>query len=174
VFRYALHNGLTDNDPVQATRGTLTAHKPKHFAATLEHKRVGEMLHLIDEYAARNIVTGSVLQLMALLYARSGELRQANWLEFDLENAVWNIPAERMKLRQKHTKAMRHQAISILKTLQTVTGPIGNVLPVTGRPAIPMSENNMNAALKRMGIAGQEHSPHGFRATASTLLNASN
>jgi integrase len=174
VFRYALQNGLTDKDPVQATRGSLTQHKAKHFSAILKPERIGEMLRLIDDYATRNVITGSALHLMALLYPRPGELRQAKWHEFDLENAVWNIPAERMKLRQAHAKALPRQAIAILKTLHGLTGPIGNVFPATGRPARPMSENTMNAALKRMGIAADEHCPHGFRATASTLLNASN
>ena len=174
VFRYAIQTGLTDKDPVQATRGTVAAHKPKHFAATLKPERFGEMLRTIDAYGARNVVTGSALQLMALLYPRPGELRQAKWSEFDLDNGVWQIPAERMKLRQAHTKSLSKQAIAILKALYEVTGPQGHVFPGTGRPLKPMSENTMNIALRRMGIDASEHTSHGFRATASTLLNASN
>ena len=132
------------------------------------------MLQLIDDYAARNIVTESALQLMALLYSRPGELRQAKWDEFDLAKGIWEIPAERMKLRQGHTKALSKQAIAILKTLHKVTGPMGNAFPATGRPSNTMSENTLNAALRRMGIQAHEHSSHGFRATASTLLNAAN
>lgn len=174
VFRYAMQNGLTDKDPVHATRGTVATHKPKHFAAILKPERVGEMLRLIDDYATRNVVTGSALQLMALLYSRPGELRQAKWDEFDLAKGIWEIPAERMKLRQAHTKALPKQAIAILKVLHKVTGPKGNVFPATGRPINTMSENTLNAALRRMGIPAHEHSSHGFRATASTLLNAAN
>ena len=174
VFRYAMQNGLTDKDPVHATRGTVATHKPKHFAAILKPERVGEMLRLIDDYATRNVVTGSALQLMALLYSRPGELRQAKWDEFDLARGIWEIPAERMKLRQAHTKALPKQAIAILKELRKVTGPNGNVFPATGRPINTMSENTLNAALRRMGIPAHEHSSHGFRATASTLLNAEN
>ena len=114
------------------------------------------------------------LQLMALLYSRPGELRQAKWDEFDLAKGIWEIPAERMKLRQAHTKALPKQAIAILKELHKVTGPKGNVFPATGRPINTMSENTLNAALRRMGIPAHEHSSHGFRATASTLLNAAN
>jgi integrase len=174
VFRYAMQNGLTDKDPVHATRGMLSTHKPKHFAAILKPERFGELLRAIDGYATRNVVTGSALQLMALLYSRPGELRQAKWDEFDLAKGLWEIPAERMKLRQAHTKALPKQAIAILKELHQVTGPNGNVFPATGRAAHPMSENTMNAALRRMGIPASEHSSHGFRATASTLLNAAN
>ncbi len=174
VFRYAMQNGLTDKDPVHATRGTVATHKPKHFAAILKPERVGEMLRMIDDYATRNVVTGSALQLMALLYSRPGELRQAKWDEFDLAKGIWEIPAERMKLRQAHTKALPKQAIAILKELHKVTGPKGNVFPATGRPINTMSENTLNAALRRMGIPAHEHSSHGFRATASTLLNSSN
>jgi integrase len=174
VFRYAMQNGLTDKDPVQATRGTVATRKPKHFAAILKPERFGELLRLIDDYAARNVITGSALQLMSLLYPRPGELRQAKWSEFDLANGTWEIPAERMKLRQTHIKALPKQAVTILKTLHAITGPQGNVFPATGRPINPMSENTLNAALRRMGISASEHSSHGFRATASTLLNASN
>ena len=174
VFRYAIQTGLTDKDPVAATRGTVATRKAKHFAAILKPERFGELLRTVDDYAQRNVITGSALQLMALLYPRPGELRQAKWSEFDLANGTWEIPAERMKLRQAHTKTLPKQAIVILKTLHEVTGPEGNVFPATGRPINPMSENTMNVALRRMGILPSEHTPHGFRATVSTLINASN
>ncbi len=174
VFRYAIQTGLTDKDPVAATRGTVATHKAKHFAAILKPERFGELLRTVDDYAKRNVLTGSALQLMALLYPRPGELRQAKWSEFDLADGTWEIPAERMKLRQAHTKTLPKQAITILKTLHDVTGPEGNVFPATGRPINPMSENTMNLALRRMGIAASEHTSHGFRASASTLINASN
>jgi integrase len=174
VFRYAIQHGIVEHDPVAATRGAIATPKPKHFAAVLEPQAYGDLLRRIDDYATRNVVTGNALQLMAVLYPRPGELRQAKWSEFDLAKGTWNIPAERMKLRQPHTKALPRQAISILKELHKVTGPSGNVFPAVGRAANPLSENTMNAALRRMGIAASEHSSHGFRASASTLLNASN
>ncbi len=174
VFRYAMQNGLTDKDPVHATRGMLTTHRAKHYAAILKPEVFGELLRTIDDYAARNVATGSALKLMALLYARPGELRQAKWDEFDLAQGVWEIPAERMKLRQSHVKALPTQAVAILKELYAFTGPNGFVFPATGRAAHCMSENTMNTALRRMGISAEEHSSHGFRATASTLLNAAN
>ena len=174
VFRYSIQTGLTDKDPVHATRGTVATHNPKHFAAILKPELFGEALQTIDAYAGRNVLTGSALQLMALLYPRPGELRQAKWSEFDLAKGTWEIPAERMKLRQAHTKTLPEQALAILKTLYDITGPQGHVFPATGRPINPLSENTMNVALRRMGIDASEHTPHGFWATASTLLNASN
>jgi integrase len=174
VFRFAIQSGLIEYDPVQATRGITAAPKPRHHSAIVEPKRVGELLRLIDTYAERNVITGTALQLMALLYPRPGEIRQAQWTEFDLENAVWNIPKERMKMRQPHTKALPSQATGILEKLKAITGPNGNVFPALGKSDNHMSENTMNAALRRIGIPGDEHCSHGFRATASTLLNASN
>jgi integrase len=174
VFRYAIQHGIVEHDPVAATRGAIATPTPKHFAAILYPEAFGGLLRQIDDYAARNVVTGSALQLMALLYPRPGELRQAQWSEFDLAKCTWEIPASRMKLRQPHTKALPRQAVAILKALYKVTGPSGKVFPAVGRAARPLSENTMNAALRRMGVKASEHSSHGFRATASTLLNASN
>ena len=88
VFRFAMQSGLIQHDLVQATRGSTAAPKPRHHSAIVEPRRVGELLNLIDTYAERNMVTGSALKLMALLYPRPGELRQAKWTEFDLENAA--------------------------------------------------------------------------------------
>lgn len=147
VFRFAIQNGLTEIDPSHATHGAVIAPKPKHYAAILHPEKYGALLNLIDDYARRNVLTGSALQLMALLYPRPGELRQAQWSEFDLEMGVWTIPADRMKLRQAHVKPLPRQAIEILKLLREVTGPQGNVFPAVGRAARPLSENTMNQAL---------------------------
>ena len=174
VFRFAMQHGIVTTDPSAAAKGVVASPKRKHFAAITDPKQLGELLRLVDGYAERQIISGTALQLMALLYSRPGELRQAKWTEFDLENGVWEIPAERMKLRQSHTKPLPRQAVAILQRLHDITGPQGDVLPATGRSNRPMSENTMNAALRRMGVTADEHSSHGFRATASTLLNASN
>jgi integrase len=174
VFRFAMQHGLIETDPSAATRGAIATPKQKHHAAITNAKAFADLLKLIDGYAARHPICGSALQLMALLYPRPGELRQAKWNEFDLENGVWVVPAERMKLRQPHTKPLPRQAIAILRFLQEITGPQGYVFPANGRANTPMSENTMNIALRRMGIGQDEHTSHGFRATASTLLNAAN
>ena len=174
VFRFAMQHGIVTTDPSAAAKGVVASPKRKHFAAITDPKQLGELLRLVDGYAERQIISGTALQLMALLYSRPGELRQAKWTEFDLENGVWEIPAERMKLRQSHTKPLPRQAVAILQRLHDITGPQGYVFPATGRANRPLSENTMNAALRRMGVAADAHSSHGFRATASTLLNASN
>jgi integrase len=174
VFRFAMQHGLIENDPSAATRGAIATPKQKHHAAITDAKAFGNLLKLIDGYAARQPISGSALQLMALLYPRPGELRQAKWSEFDLANGIWVVPAERMKLRQPHTKPLSRQAVAILKFLHDITGPQGYVFPANGHANRPMSENTMNAALRRMGVAQDEHTSHGFRASASTLLNASN
>jgi integrase len=174
VFRYGMQNGLVESDPSSATKGAIARPTQKHHAAITDPAKFGELLRIVDGYAEKQIITGSALQLMAMLYPRPGELRQAKWQEFDLENRVWQIPAERMKLRQIHTKPLPRQAVAILEKLKEVTGPEGFVFPANGRSGRPMSENTMNAALRRLGVSASDHTSHGFRATASTLLNASN
>ena len=173
VFRYASQTGISQHDPVGATRGAIARPKAKHHAAILEPEHLAQLLHHIDQYSARNFVVGIALHLMAIIYPRPGELRQADWTEFDLADGTWTIPASRMKMRQTHIVPLPRQAIEMLHKLYSVTGPKGFVFPATGRAQRCMSENTMNVALRRMGIASDVHSSHGFRATASTLLNAS-
>ncbi len=110
---------------------------------------------------------------MALLYPRPGELRQAEWQEFDLDNAVWTIPAERTKMRRAHKKPLPAQAIEALRELQQHTGNRRLAFPSTQSAERPLSENTMNLALRRMGFGKDQATSHGFRATASTLLNES-
>ena len=172
VFRYAMQQGIANHDPVHATKGAIASPKTKHLAAIVDPMTLAAMLNVIDEYWARNLLVGSALKLMALLYPRPGELRQANWSEFDFKNAQWTMPAERTKMRQEHVKPLPTQAINILRNLHEVTGPVGFVFPAVGKANRPMSENTMNVALKKLGVTN--HVIHGFRATASTLLNASN
>ncbi len=174
VFRYAMQHGLIEHDPTVATKGAIASPKQTHHAAITDAQGFGQLLKLIDEFAERQLVTGSALQLMALLYPRPGELRQATWNEFNLQDGIWTIPASRMKLRQPHSKPLPRQALAIIIRLQEITGPVGYVFPANGRSGRPMSENTMNAALRRMGVGQHEHTSHGFRASASTLLNNSN
>lgn len=172
VFRYAMQQGIANHDPVHATRGAIASPQPKHLAAILDPIVFAAMLKLIVEYSQRNLLVGSALQLMVLLYPRPGELRQAFWSEFDLKNSTWTIPAERTKMRQEHVKPLPTQALAILKNLHEISGPVGYVFPAVGKTNRPMSENTMNVALKKLGV--KNHVVHGFRASASTLLNASN
>lgn len=111
---------------------------------------------------------------MALLYPRPGELRQAEWNEFNLDTGVWIIPTERAKMRRPHKKSLPILAVEILRELRDHTGNLRLVFPSSTSSDRPISENTMNLALRRMGFGQHEATSHGFRATASTLLNESN
>lgn len=172
VFRYAIATARTDNDPTFGLRGALTTPKVTHRPAITEAKAFGRLLKAIADYdgAAQ---TRIALQLMALLYPRPGELRQAEWSEFDLEAGVWSIPATRAKMRREHKKPLPEQAVILLRELRSITGNGRLAFPAHTSMHRPLSENTLNAALRRMGFTKEQASAHGFRASASTLLNES-
>ena len=172
VFRYAIANQLAKSDPTRDLRGALTSHKAKHHAAILEPKKAGELLRAMDGYEGSPVVR-IALQLSALLFVRPGELRHAEWAEIDVEAAVWRIPAEKMKGRLEHVVPLSQQALALLEQARALTGDGKYVFPSIRTPARPMSENTVNAALRRLGYSGDEMTAHGFRAMASTLLNES-
>lgn len=180
VFRLAIATARAANDPTIALRGALIAPKVKHRAAILEPKALGGLLRAIDGFQGQP-TTIAALKLMALLFPRPGELRMAEWSEFDLAAAVWTIPASRTKTRREHRVPLPPQALAILEELRTITGrgklafPGYGVGSRAGKPIEqrPISENTMVAALRRMGFEADVMSAHGFRATASTLLNES-
>ena len=116
-------------------------------------------------------VTHAALKLAPLVFVRPGELRQAEWSEIDFDAAEWRIPAQRMKMRELHIVPLSTQAIVILKTLHPLTGSGRYVFPSLRSNDRPMSENTINAALRRLGYANDEMTGHGFRAMASTCLN---
>jgi integrase len=140
--------------------------------AITDPKAFGAMLRAIDGFDGQFTVKAA-LQLMTLLFPRPGELRAAEWSEFDLAAAVWIIPAARTKMRRAHRVPLPRQALQILSGLQTVTGTARLVFPGVRSVQRPISENTMNAALRRLGYSQNEATAHGFRATASTLLNES-
>ncbi len=172
VFRFAIANQLAPTDPTRDLRGALMAHKAKHHAAILEPVKVGELLRAIDGYDG-GFATRIALQLSALLFVRPGELRKAEWTEFDFDAEVWRIPAEKMKVRAQHVVPLARQAIELFETIRTLTGHGQYVFPSTRGKARPMSENTVNAALRRLGFTSDQMTAHGFRAMASTLLNES-
>lgn len=172
VFRFAVANQLAPRDPTRDLRGALVNHKPKHLAAILEPKRVGELLRAIDGYEGQ-AATLLALKLSPLVFVRPGELRRAEWAEIDLEAAVWRIPAAKMKGRTEHVVPLLRQAVAILKQAHSVSGHTRYVFPSIRTPKAPMSENTVNAGLRRLGFSGEEMTAHGFRAMASTLLNES-
>lgn len=172
VFRFAIATGRATNDPTFALRGALTTPQVKHRAALTDAKAFGELLRAIEGFQGQP-TTQAALKLMAYLFPRPGELRMAEWTEFDLENALWVVPAKRMKMRREHRVPLPAQAMSILKAIQPLTAYSVFVFPAVSNPKRPMSENTLNAALRRMGFGQDDMTSHGFRATASTLLNES-
>jgi integrase len=170
IFRYAIATGRATRDPSRDLIGALTAPKPKHRAAIIEPKGIGELLRAIDGFEGQP-VTLAALKLAALLFVRPGELRHAEWAEFDFDAAVWIIPAEKMKMRRPHRVPLSKQAVALLLAQKPLTGRGRYVFPCVRTFARPMSENTLNAALRRLGYNKNEMTAHGFRATASTRLN---
>jgi integrase len=172
VIRYAVATARAEADPTISLQGALTTPVVKSRAALTEPKAVGSLLRAIDGYDGQP-TTHAALRLMALLFPRPGELRAAEWPEFDVDAAVWTIPAERTKMRRAHRVPLARQARAILEQLRPITGFGRLVFHSVQTVQRPISENTMNAALRRLGYAKDQASPHGFRATASTLLNES-
>lgn len=180
VFRFAIATGRATNDPTFALRGALTAPVVRHRAAITDPVAFGGLLRAVDGFAGQP-TTKAALQLMALLFPRPGELRFAEWVEFDLDAGIWVVPASRMKMRRPHEVPLPKQAVAILRDLHSLTGQGRLVFPGYGISGgegrkieqRPISENTMNAALRRLGFGQDEMSSHGFRAAASTLLNES-
>lgn len=172
VFRYAVATARLASDPTRDLKGALTSPTVTHYGALTEPKRVGELLRSIDEYDGSGI-TKIALQIAALVFVRPGELRHADWSEFDLDGGIWTIPAGKMKMRKPHVVPLASQTIALLRQIHEATGPNGYVFPSIRSRARPMSENTLNAALRRLGYTSEEMTAHGFRATASTLLNES-
>jgi integrase len=172
VFRYAVATARLASDPTRDLRGALTAPTVTHYGAITEAKRVGELLRVIDGYDGQGL-TKLALQLSPHVFVRPGELRHAEWGDIDLHGALWVIPAEKMKMRKAHHVPLSRQALAVLSEVRAVTGPSGYVFPSMRTRSRPMSENTINAALRRLGYASDEMTAHGFRAMASTLLNES-
>ncbi|WP_224983564.1 tyrosine-type recombinase/integrase [Geomonas agri] len=178
VFRYAVGSGRADRDPTADLKGLLPPRSQKHHAAITEPKEVAGLLRAIDGFTGTFTVK-CAMQLAPLVFLRPGELRQAEWSEFDLGAAEWNIPIERMKLKkrvkeyragQKHLVPLSSQAIAILQSLKALTGQSKYVFPSARSFTRPMSNMAINAALERMGYKG-EMTAHGFRALARTILD---
>lgn len=173
VFRYAVATARADSDPTYSLRGALIAPKVSHMAAIVDRDDFGRLVRGIWEYEDGAPSTRAALKLMVLLYPRPGELRLSLWDEFDLDKATWTIPAARAKMRREHVKPLPKTAIEILNQLRTETGSDDRVFPSAISRNKPISENTMNQALRRMGFEKDEHTSHGFRASASSLLNES-
>ncbi|MGB7655082.1 MAG: integrase arm-type DNA-binding domain-containing protein [Novosphingobium sp.] len=172
VFRYAVATARLASDPTRDLRGALAAPTVTHYAAILEPVKVGELLRAIDGYESLGL-TRLALQLAPHVFVRPGELRHARWEEVDLDGALWTIPAEKTKMRKDHRVPLSRQAVALLREIHALTGPAGFVFPSVRTRARPMSENTLNAGLRRLGYTSDEMTAHGFRAMAATLLNES-
>ena len=172
VFRYGVATGRGETDPTSVLRGALVTPKVTHHGAILDPNEVGGLLRAIDNYSG-HLVTRLALQIAPHVMARPGELRKAQWPEFDLEKAMWKIPAERMKMRRVHAVPLSRQVVSYLAELRALTGPDGFLFPAFHTSRRPLSENTVNQAFRRLGYGVGEITAHGLRTTASTLLNES-
>lgn len=172
VFRYAVATARLSSDPTRDLRGALTAPTVTHYGAIIDPVRVGELLRSIHGYEGQPI-TKLAMQMAPHVFVRPGELRHAEWAEFDLKGALWTIPASKTKMRKDHLVPLSRQAIAILEDIRTLSGPDGYVFPSIRSRKRPMSDNTINAGLRRLGYATDEMTAHGFRAMASTLLNES-
>lgn len=170
VFRYAVATGRATGDVTRDLRGAIAPARGKHFASIREPEKVGELLRAIDCYAG-SFITRCALQLAPLVFVRPGELRKAEWQEFDLERAEWRIPAERMKMNAPHIVPLSSQAVAVLRELAPLTGTGCYVFPSARSRKRPMSDGTLIAALRRMGYERGSMTAHGFRSMASTLLN---
>jgi integrase len=170
VMRYAIATGRARHDISADLKGALAPKATQNYAAITEPTRVGELLHAIDGYVGQP-TTRAMLRLAPLVFVRPGELRGAEWTEFDLDGAEWRIPAERMKMGEHHVVPLSRQAVKILRELHPVTGTGRYVFPALHTSLRCLSENTLNVALRRLGYSSEEMTAHGFRSTASTLLN---
>jgi integrase len=170
VVRYAIATGRAERDPTADLRGALAPVTVTNRAAITDPREVAQLLRALHGYRGHPVVEAA-LKLAPLVFVRPGELRAAEWVEIDLEAAEWRIAAHRMKMRQQHLVPLADQAVAILRDIKPLTGRGRFVLPSPRSTDRPLSDNAITAALRRMGYTGEQMSWHGFRATASTLLN---
>jgi len=172
VFRYAVATARLKSDPTRDLRGALLTPTVTHYGAIIDPAQVGKLLRAIDGYDGQPL-TRIAMQLAPHVFVRPGELRHAEWGELDLDGALWTIPAAKTKMRKDHRVPLSTQAVVILREAHALTGSTGYVFPSIRARTRPMSDNTINAGLRRLGYSTDEMTAHGFRATASTLLNES-
>jgi integrase len=170
VFQYAIATGKTRHNIVADMRGAIRPKRPVHRASIIDTGKIGRLLLDLDEYEGQFQVR-CALRLIPLFFVRASELRYAEWAEFDFDDRLWRIPADRMKMRSPHVVPLAKQAISILTGLREYTGNGRLVFPSARTNGRPIAPATMLHALRCMGYRKQELCVHGFRSTASTLLN---
>jgi integrase len=170
VFRYAIGTGRGDRDPTADLRGVLTTAHVRHHASLTRKSEVGELMRAIDS-STGHLTTRCALLLSALTFVRPGELRRWEWSEISAEGDEWRIPGEKMKTGIPHIVPLSRQACAALDDIRPVTERGCYVFTSLRGPSQPMSENTINASLRRMGYGNDQMTAHGFRSMASTLLN---
>jgi integrase len=170
VFRYAVVTGRAERDPTVDLRGAIAAVSRRNRPAFVDPLRIGELMRAIAGYRG-DVPTEFALKLLPLTFVRPGELRLAEWSEFNLKAAEWRIPAARMKMRELHVVPLSIQVQVLLKDLHVLTGSGRLVFPSLRSKERAISDNTINAALRRLGFSGEEMVAHGFRSMASTCLN---
>ena len=168
IFRYAVVTLRADQDPAAALKGAVTKPRTKHKRA-LARSEIPELLVKVEASGSSPPIK-IALRLLLLTFVRPKELRDAAWAEFDLDNAVWEIPEERMKMGTRHIVPLSTQAVALLRRLKAIDGSRPLLFPNHRDPRRPMSATTLNRCLERLGYGGH-FSAHGFRATASTHLN---
>ncbi|MEO8724205.1 MAG: integrase arm-type DNA-binding domain-containing protein, partial [Sphingobium sp.] len=170
VFRYAIATALAERDIASDLRGALITPTATHLAAITTPAEAGQLMRAIEGYSG-HALTHIALKLSAHLFVRPGELRKAEWAEIDFDQAVWSIPAEKMKMRRPHKVPLSSQVCTLIEELHDLSGHSPYLFPSFRTWTRPMSENTVNGALRRLGYAQEEMTAHGFRAMAATLLN---
>ena len=170
VFRYAVATGSAERDVTPDLKGSLAKAIKKNHPAITEPKQAGALMRSIAAYAGHPTAVAA-LKLTPLVFVRPGELRTAEWAEFDLDAAEWRIPGSKMKMKVDHLVPLSTQAVEILRGLQPITGHGRYVFPSLRTGERPMSENTINSALRGMGYPKEVHTAHGFRATARTIMD---
>ena len=170
IFRYAIATGRAERDPGADLKGALPVPRKGHFSTIVDTKEIGQLLRDIDAYSG-NLIVRAALRLAPYVFVRPGELRKAEWSEFDLENAEWRIPAKRMKMRVLHIVPLSRQVLGILHDLHPYSGDGLYLFPSVRAKSAPISDMTLLAGLRRLGYSKEQMTVHGFRSLASTLLN---
>jgi integrase len=170
IFKYAIITSRTEVDPSAALKGALKPVQKRHLAGITNPEEIGKLLHAINDYKGY-FVTKCALQLAPLVFVRPGELRHAEWSEFNFDTAEWRIPATKMKMKSLHIVPLATQALAILRELFPLTGNGQYVFPGLVNLYRPMSNNTIRSALRRLGYTSDEMTAHGFRSMACTILN---
>jgi integrase len=172
IMRYAIATGRAQRDVTADLQGALITPKVTHRAAVTDPGGVGELLRALWGYEGQPAVE-IALKVGIYTFVRPGELRHAEWTEFDPDLAIWTIPAAKMKMGREHRVPLSTQVMDLIEALHPLTGHSKYLFPSIRDLRRPMSENTVNGALRRLGYDKTQMTGHGFRATASTLLNES-